>query len=121
MLRVLDVPAALEARSTWPEATSFGFTLRVHDPELPENEGPWRVRFDGERARCAPAAAGGGKAGTIDLEIPAAEFAQLYAGELGASDATRLGRASGGASPGTLAPMDRLFRSSQTLRLLDEF
>jgi len=117
MLRILDVPAALQARAAWPQATSFSGTLRVLDPELPANEGPWQVRFDGARVSCVPAAA----AATVDLEIPAAEFAVLYAGELGATEAVRLGRASGSADAGRLAALDALFRAPRTLRLLDEF
>jgi len=117
MLRVLDVPAALRVRASWPRATPCSFTLRVRDPELPENEGAWRVAFDGRQVACE--LAGVGEA--VDLEIAAPEFAQLYAGELGASEAVRLGRASTPAGESQLAAVDALFRTTRTVQLLDEF
>jgi len=114
MLRVLDVPGALRARTHWPQATSGNFTVRVHDPELPDNEGPWRVLCDGLRATCEAAA------GPADLEINAPEFAQLYAGELSAAEAVRMGRATA-TDPDTIRRIDELFGGAPTLRLLDEF
>ena len=117
MLRVLDLAAAVQSRSEWPQTTPFSFGLRVRDPELPENEGPWRVAFDGRRVAVEPMAASEG----IDLEVPAAEFAQIYAGELRASEAVRLGRASTPAGGRQLSAVDALFLATRTVRLLDEF
>jgi predicted acetyltransferase len=119
MLRVLDVRAALEGRVAWPRVAPFSFSLRVPDPELPENEGTWLVRFDGTDVHCDAAAADG--AAAPDLELPAAAFAQLYVGELRATDAVRLGLGRGTAAPDALAAVDALFHSCRTLRLLDEF
>lgn len=111
MLRVLDVPGALAVQRTWP-AGATRFTLRVIDPEVPENEGPWQVTQEGgvvacERTSRAP-----------ELELRAAEFAQLYVGEISVRDALALGRATCRVEPG---PIDALFHSERTLRVLDEF
>jgi len=42
MFRVLNVPKALQALK--PISTG-SFSLGIHDDEIPENEGPWRVEF----------------------------------------------------------------------------
>jgi len=117
MLRVLDVPAALASRAGWPQVAPCSFTLRVVDRELPENEGPWQVVFDGRQVGCGPA----GERSKVDLELPAAEFAQLYVGELGVTEAVRLGRAEAAVYGDRLATVDALFHTTRTLRLLDEF
>ncbi|NJD10225.1 MAG: GNAT family N-acetyltransferase [Gemmatimonadetes bacterium] len=116
MLRVLNVPAALEGRRTWSGRTSCTFTLRVLDPELPENEGPWLVTCAHGTVSCRPGAA----AVRIDLELGAAAFAQLFVGELSAGVAVGLGLARSDA-PEQLAVVDALFRCDRTYRLLDEF
>ncbi|MFN2613806.1 MAG: enhanced intracellular survival protein Eis [Actinomycetota bacterium] len=61
MVRLMDVPAAFEARG-YPAAVDASFTIRVSDPLFQQNEGPWRVevsggsakvvRVDDARARC---------------------------------------------------------------------
>lgn len=113
MLRILDLPAALHAREQWPQGEPFAFSLRVRDPELPANEGPWRVDFDGARVSCTPL-----RAGEPEVELTAPELAQLYAGELGVGGAVHLGRARCTADARRI---DALFGSARTLRLLDEF
>jgi predicted acetyltransferase len=113
MLRLLDVPGALEARSAWPEAAPLRFTLTVRDPLLPENEGPWQVDFDGRQVRCTRAGAA-----PVELHTDAATLAQIHAGELRVSEAARFGRAE---VRGPAAPLDALFQAGRTLRLLDEF
>jgi predicted acetyltransferase len=112
MLRVLDVARALQAPRAWPQAEPCRFTLRVTDAEVPENEGPWQVTQEGgvvacERTSKAP-----------ELELGAAEFAQLYVGEISVRDALALGRATCRVDS---QPIDALFRSERTLRVLDEF
>jgi predicted acetyltransferase len=119
MLRVLDVPAALQRRAKWPAAESFAFTLRVADGELPENQGPWLVGFDGVAVSCAPAAAA--LASAADIVMGAGAFAQVFAGELRPSDAVRLGLASSTLAGAELARVDALFHTGRTFRLLDEF
>jgi predicted acetyltransferase len=115
MLRLLDVPRALEAPRAWPAVNALRFTLRVRDELLPENSGPWQVEFDGNEVRCR---AGSAASREASLSIDAAAFAQVYAGELAATDAERFGWAT---ISGAGAALDDLFRSAHTLRLLDEF
>ncbi len=105
MLRVLDVAGALAARRAWPAVAPLRFTLNVQDTLLPENQGPWRVDFDGRRAL---AERGEGEDARLTAE-PAA-FAQIYAGELRVSEAVRLGKAQASGS-----------HTRRTVRLLDEF
>lgn len=113
MLRIIDVPGALHAREHWPQATPLELTLRVRDRELPENEGPWRLSFDGTHVRCSAA-----RGMAADLELAAPELAQLFVGEASVTELVRLGRARCSVDA---ARVDELFRSERTLRLLDEF
>jgi predicted acetyltransferase len=71
MGRVLDVPAALEARGYAP--VDGEATIEVDDPALPGNRGPWRVRAEGGRVSVAP-----GSGGTKPMSINA--FSALYTG-----------------------------------------
>lgn len=71
MFRVLDVPAAL--RLLVPEE-SGEFTLRVRDDKLPQNEGPWRVRFTPDGVEVDRAA-------NADIEIDVRQLAQAFFGE----------------------------------------
>lgn len=118
MLRVLDVPAALHKRVAWPETEPFSFRLRVRDPQLPENDGPWQVSFDGRALSCEPAPAA---AAEPELAFSAAAFAQVFAGELRASAAVRLGLGESTLDEAGLATVDALFHTGRTFRLLDEF
>jgi len=49
MLRVVDVEAALAARG-WPTGWQEELSLRIDDPVLPTNAGPWVVRIQGGQA-----------------------------------------------------------------------
>lgn len=113
MLRVLDIPRALEARTTWGDASPLTFELRVEDRELPDNAGPFLVDFDGATACVRPGSGAG-----VTLECDASGFARIYAGEIPASRAARLGLAR---VDGDARPLDRLFALSPAFRLLDEF
>jgi predicted acetyltransferase len=115
MMRVLDVPAALEARRTWP-AANFAFSLRVRDRELPENCGPFEVAVrDGEAAVTAGEIV---STSVTALETNASTFAQIYVGEISVRDAVRLGRAT---ASGDVNGLDALFRTEPEFRILDEF
>lgn len=117
MLRVLDVPAALSARTGWGGEPGIALTLEieVHDPELPENRGPWHLSIEEHGARVHPR---GGTGADARLATDAATFAQIYAGELLPTTAARLGLAE---IQGVPEALDRAFRVSQPFWLLDEF
>lgn len=90
MLRVLDVPVALEARRWGHLPQGVRLRIEVRDREVPENVGPWLVDLDGERARLVD-----GPCSTADAAVTtdAATFAQLWAGDLRASHAAGMDRA----------------------------
>lgn len=71
MYRVLDVPAAL--RQLKPEE-SGEFTISMNDPDFPENNGPWQVRFSPEGIEV-------GKASSAQLEMAIQHFVQGFLGD----------------------------------------
>lgn len=77
MARVLDVSGVLERLSY--SGAPGEYTLRIIDPQLPENDGPWRVTFADGQARAAKLT---DEAVPVDwtLDIPA--FTQLALGYL---------------------------------------
>ena len=115
MLRLVNVRAALERRVRWGAHTAISFTLDVEDDELPENRGPWRVVFDGRRARVEPAA---GQPDALHIDCSVERLTQIYAGEITLSEALRLG---GAACSGDPAVLDELFGGLPAFRLYDEF
>lgn len=128
MLRVLDVPAALTSRPWFDADGGRGpaATLRiaVRDPQRPENEGPWLVRLNGAGGGAGVMEEAGrdrqGEAGEprVELSTDAATFARIFAGELPASEAGRIGRADIRGDPSII---DRAFATSERFWLLDEF
>lgn len=112
MVRLLDLPKALVARTAWGDDRPITFDLLIDDPELPENHGPFRVDFDGERASVVE---GGGA--PLVFRCNASVIARVFVGELLPSTAVRLGLA---ACDGDVFALDRVFRS-RSFRLLDEF
>ena len=85
MFRVTDVPAAL--RRLRPDAE--GETrLRLRDDALPENEGPWRVRFSPEGVEVASCEG-------HDVAMDVRRFAQAFLGEPSLADLARLGEVEG--------------------------
>lgn len=72
MLRVLDVRAALEARS-WPKHLTASLHLEVHDPMIEANSGRWTLDID----RGKPTVRGGGRG---DLRLSIQALASLYTG-----------------------------------------
>jgi len=72
MLRLGDVPRALEARG-WPTTPAMRFELRVHDDVLDRNDGPFVLLVENGRA----AVERGGR-GTIEIDVRA--LASLFSG-----------------------------------------
>lgn len=71
-LRILDVKAALEARSYSADLT---LTLRVTDDLVPANAGTWRLEVRGASARCEVA-----QGATPDLTIDVQQLSAAYLG-----------------------------------------
>lgn len=69
-LRLIDLPAALRARS-W--AAEDAFVLEIEDPRIPANSGRWRLTT-GAAPVCEPAS------GPPDLSLSAADLAAVYLG-----------------------------------------
>jgi predicted acetyltransferase len=112
MLRLLDVPRALEQRQLWGPAAPLKFGLDIADPLVPENSGAFTVEFDGSRVSVRRGAS------LPLLRMPVAVLAQVFAGELRVTEALRLGLAAG---EGDTSSADVLFQTETRFRLLDEF
>jgi predicted acetyltransferase len=112
MLRLLDVPRALDERQHWGPAAPLTFGLEIADPLVPENSGAFTVDFDGSRVSVRRGAA------LPVLRMPVSVLAQIYAGELRVTEALRLGLATG---EGDTSSADTLFQTETRFRLLDEF
>lgn len=112
MMRVLDVPKAIDRRLRWGPAAPMRFGLRVIDDIVDSNSGPFEVEYDGSRTSV--------RRGTVRplLQLSAAAFAQIFAGELSVKEALNLGLAE---CDGDAAAIDALFRVDRCFRLLDEF
>jgi predicted acetyltransferase len=82
MFRVLDVPGALRALQP---AGAGEFRLQVQDSDLPENTGPWHVRFSPSGVEVSPADG-------ADFEIDIKRFTQLFMGEPGVKELVRNGQ-----------------------------
>lgn len=99
-LRLLDVPAALEARGY---DTSEHVVLAVTDTMCPWNEGTWHLQTDTDEARCRPATAA-----DADLAMDVSVLGSLYLG---------------GVTPAALAGAGRIveLRSGALARLARQF
>jgi predicted acetyltransferase len=104
MFRVLDVPAALSSRTLLNEA-SFTLRLEVDDQQIPENRGPWVVRFEGNAMFVEPDAGG---AADATLRIPMDTLSRVFIGALAMRQAI-----SGGLAwldrPELARPLDQAF------------
>jgi predicted acetyltransferase len=83
MLRILDVPAAIEGRG-YP-STDAEATFALDDPRYPENAGPWRVAVSDGGAKIGPAERHDRR------PIPIGVLSSLYTGYLRPFDAVGLG------------------------------
>jgi predicted acetyltransferase len=93
MLRLVDLPAALQARP-WPSGVAGQVAFRVEDPVCPWNTGTWRLELANGRARVEPAAAPGSGPGAT----PAADIrglASLFTGFASPDDLVRAGLLTG--------------------------
>ncbi|MFI0412073.1 enhanced intracellular survival protein Eis [Actinomadura sp. 3N508] len=78
MLRLVDAPAAIEARG-YPSGVSAAVPLLIDDPQLPANSGHWRLEIkDGEGRLERSPEPRGGDADTV--RVGARGLAALYAG-----------------------------------------
>jgi predicted acetyltransferase len=84
MMRLLDVPAALEARGYPP--VDADAVITVDDERWPDNAGPWRIEVRGGVAKVTPAPAAG-----APRPIPVGTMSSLFSGWLRVPDAVRLG------------------------------
>lgn len=82
-LRLVDLPAALEARS-W--SCELDLVIEVADPRLPDNDGRWRLRTaaDGS-ARCVRTD------GPADIALAARDLASAYLGGIALGELGRAG------------------------------
>lgn len=72
MLRVCDVPAAVEARG-YPAGLTVSVDVDVHDPVIAENDGRWHLTVEAGKGRAERGGNGG-----VTMSINA--FASLYSG-----------------------------------------
>jgi predicted acetyltransferase len=89
MLRLVDLPAALQARP-WPSGVAGRVELRVEDRVCPWNTGVWRLELSGGAARVEPVA---GEAPGAAADIRG--LASLFTGFAGPDDLVRAGLLSG--------------------------
>jgi predicted acetyltransferase len=102
-LRLVDLPAALEARSY---AGPGRVTLEVTDAFCPTNAGGWTVDVHGDRGAASVTAAAAGV--EPDLALDSADLATIYLGAFSFADLAHAGRVRE-CRDGALAAADRLF------------
>lgn len=111
-LRILDVPAALEARTYAGEGTALagtaGATLRVHDP-LGIAEGTWRVEVEAGSVRVTPTEL------DPDVELGVAELSAAYLGGASLVSLADAGRVTG--RQRALAAMDAVLHTARAPHL----
>jgi predicted acetyltransferase len=84
MLRLIDVPAAFEARG-YPAPLDAGVELQVEDQALGWNDAGWRIETSGGTAKVSPAT-------SAEARVDVRTLASMFSGFLSARDARRLGR-----------------------------
>jgi predicted acetyltransferase len=89
MLRLVDLPAALQARP-WPAGVAGQVSFRVEDPTCPWNTGAWRLELAGGQAT-VEAAPGPAPVATADIR----GLASLFSGFAGPDDLVRAGLLTG--------------------------
>ena len=114
MIRVADVPAALE-RVPYPDGVSGSTTIAVTDPLLEAGNGTVRLDVEDGEAECRPAP----DAGQADVETGVGTLSQLVVGYHDVQDAERLGSLSC-ADDEVRETFDRLF-PPETVCLRDFF
>ncbi|GGS14998.1 spore coat protein [Actinokineospora fastidiosa] len=112
MLRVVDLPAAVDARG-WPAAAHarpFTVDIEVDDADAPWNSGRHRLVWDGTAVRYEPGGAGA-------VHITARGLSAWYAGAADSATLRRAGLLTGGDASG----LDRLIGAARPARMADEF
>ncbi len=99
MLRIVDVPKAIEARGYSPHVRAT-LQLEVEDDVVPENQGRWTIEVEGGNARVRR-----GGDGALRLHVRA--LATLFTGYLGPAELVRCGRVTG--TPASLAAAGAIF------------
>jgi predicted acetyltransferase len=89
MLRLIDLPAALQARP-WPPGVAGQASFRVEDRTCPWNTGAWRLELSGGQAQVEPAS-GPAPAATANIR----GLASLFSGFAGPDDLVRAGLLTG--------------------------
>jgi predicted acetyltransferase len=108
MLRLVDLPSALQARP-WPSGVTGQVAFRVEDPVCPWNTGTWRLGLADGKALVEPAAAPGSGPG----EAPVADIrglASLFTGFATPDDLVRAGLLTG-FDPGAVELLRAAFAS----------
>jgi predicted acetyltransferase len=88
MLRLVELPAALQARP-WPAGVTGQVEFRVDDPVCPWNSGAWRLELAAGQGRVTPAPSA--PAATADIR----GLASLFTGFAGPDDLIRAGLLTG--------------------------
>jgi predicted acetyltransferase len=108
MLRLVDLPAALQARP-WPSGVTGQVAFRVEDPVCPWNTGTWRLELADGKALAEPAAApGSGPAAAPIADIRG--LASLFTGFATPDDLVRAGLLTG-FDPGAVELLRAAFAS----------
>jgi predicted acetyltransferase len=105
-LRLVDLPAALEARSF---AGAGSVTFEVADSFMPANAGRWTLSVPGDRGEVSVARAAAGV--EPDLLLDTSDLATVYLGAFTFADLARAGRV-GECRDGAIADADRLFATA---------
>jgi predicted acetyltransferase len=102
-LRLVDLPAALKARSYRGEGS---VVFEVSDSFCPWNAGCWRLESDGKQARIEPADKG------PELAVDVTDLAAAYLGAFSFTELARAGRVVE-RSAGALGRADRMFATDR--------
>jgi predicted acetyltransferase len=105
MLRLVDLPAALQARP-WPSGVAGQVSFRVQDPVCPWNAGTWQLELSGGQARVEPESSGAVPGATADVR----GLASLFTGFAGPDDLVRAGLL-GGLDPDAVELLRAAFAS----------
>lgn len=100
-IRVLDIPAALQARAYHADG-AITFTIDADDM-CPRNRGTWRLEISGGQAACAP-----GSEAHADITMDINVLGSLYLGGMSAGTFAAAGRIAEHA-PGAVARLSRIF------------
>jgi len=110
-VRVVDVPAALSARTY---GVDDALTFELADASCPWNDGVWQLQADGDQVKIGRATS------PPELRLTASELSAMYLGGIACTSLLRAGRIEE-ATPGAAHRADLLFRSDVPPWCLDHF